>query len=367
MTTGDGRSLSVEVTGRDRLDDPVVNGVIYEVRPAHERHIFQRVLAGVASGGDAVKQLDLIMELVAAAALDIDAAVVGHGPDGSFDVVTATRDDLRTALERAAADGELRPFAGPAPSPTFAAVGDLDGRLRKFLGELGYVDAWHVDVSVPVIDRDYRIVAFTPVHHIPAMGVIDRLNHSAELAAVVLVRVRSDEMLDWAAHHDPLTDLPNRLGLRRRIDSMSDDGRDFAVLFVDLDGFKLVNDRHGHAVGDAVLRQVAGRLASITRTTDLVARLGGDEFAVVLGPASTHPDSAAAAAAFSERILEALEEPIVIDGVHARVSASIGLVSARTGTDIEAAVERADRAMYVAKSAGGGRFHDADRAEPSWS
>lgn len=360
LVTRTGRVIPVEVIGRDVLDHPGVQGIVYEVRPAYERDIFQRVLAGVATGGDIVDQLDLIMELVSATTLDIEAAVVAHSPDGAIDVVTASRSDLHAVLDCAALDGQLHRFSVPAASPVFTAVDDIDGHVAVELKGLGLVDAWHIDVAVPVLDCDYRIVAFTPIHHIPEMGVTDRLVQAAELAAVVLMRVRSEKLLAHAAHHDPLTDLPNRMGLRQRIDDLRTDGEDLAVLFVDLDGFKAINDSHGHAIGDLVLCEVAERLSGVVRDSDLIARLGGDEFAIVLGKSSTHPHTPRGAIDFAERILDALSTPIAVDGSTHSISASIGFVEVDATTDIETAVAGADQAMYVAKRAGGGRIHGVD-------
>ena len=354
--TGD--VVPVEVVGRDALDRPEIDGIIYEIRPGHERDIFQRVLAGVAMGGDVVHQLDLIMDLLAATAVDIEAAVVLHRRDGAAEVVTASLPSLRESLSAAAATGSIEPFDERAEVPAYHAVDELSGPVGEALADLGFVDVWHVDVAIPVIDDTYRIVATTPIRHVAAMGLIDRLNRAAELAAVVLLRVRAERLLAHAAHHDPLTDLPNRLGLKRLVGLMEPGGRDFAVLFVDLDDFKEINDVHGHSIGDRVLQVVADRLRSVIRSTDVIARLGGDEFAIVLGPSATTPSTPEGARDLAERVLASLSQPIDVDGTTHAVSASIGFVAVDAATDIEVAVAGADRAMYVAKRAGGGRAHE---------
>ncbi|WP_420453739.1 diguanylate cyclase domain-containing protein [Ilumatobacter sp.] len=358
IVSSSGEVLPVEVIGRDAFHEPDVGGIIFEVRSAAERDIFQRVLAGVAMGGDVVNQLELILDLISATPFEIESAVLASRSGGSAEVIVASTPALGEVLRRGAEAGELAPLVRPAPGPTNTAVADLSSSVSRGLTALGLVDAFHVDVAVPSVDQDYRIVVFTPVHHIPALGVGERLRRAAELASVVLLRVRAESMLARAAHHDPLTELPNRLGLRSRVDGFDrgDDG--LSVLFVDLDDFKHINDRHGHSTGDRVLRVVAERLTAVTRSTDVIARLGGDEFAVVLGPFASGPKTAGDAAEFADRLLDALASPIVVDGIEHRVSASIGFVHVDSATDVEVAVAGADRAMYVAKRAGGGRVHD---------
>jgi diguanylate cyclase (GGDEF)-like protein len=132
--------------------------------------------------------------------------------------------------------------------------------------------------------------------------------------------------------------------------------QELAVLFVDLDGFKSVNDRFGHATGDEVLRELAERIRSVTRPSDLVARLGGDEFAVVIPALGLDLDTAVPAMA--ERIIDVVDHPVTTDHGPVVLSASVGFVVVDADVGIEAALANADRAMYVAKRAGGARVHD---------
>ncbi len=147
------------------------------------------------------------------------------------------------------------------------------------------------------------------------------------------------------ASEDPLTGLANRASLLARLDLMLHRPDPLAVLYLDLDGFKAVNDGWGHRCGDQVLVEVAQRLAAVVRHDDLLARLGGDEF-VVLAPGRT---SAADVTRLAIRVQEALRAPFVVDGVGHRVGASVGTAVRAPGDTPLTVLDRADRAMYRAK------------------
>ncbi|MFD6419132.1 putative bifunctional diguanylate cyclase/phosphodiesterase [Streptomyces sp. NPDC060194] len=177
----------------------------------------------------------------------------------------------------------------------------------------------------------------------------------------VTERVRLQAQLQHNAEHDPLTDLPNRALFTRRVTQAlagrrtTDCGT--AVLFIDLDGFKAVNDTIGHQAGDELLVQAARRLADSVRAGDTAARLGGDEFAaLVTGDGNRDP----AAREFhihelADRLRLALSEPYVINGHPVRVAASIGVAFAEPGVTPGDIMRNADLAMYRAKAAGKGR------------
>ncbi len=176
-------------------------------------------------------------------------------------------------------------------------------------------------------------------------------------------RRRAQERIDFLAHHDPLTELPNRLLFKDRFErALAHDDRSgmrTALLFIDLDRFKPINDQHGHHVGDIVLREVAARLSTCVRGTDTVSRQGGDEFLIAL----TDMRGSDAAIQVANKVLAALNRPFMVDGQALTLSASIGIVICPdNGTAFEDLLRKADTAMYGAKRAGGNtfRFRGAD-------
>jgi diguanylate cyclase (GGDEF)-like protein len=175
----------------------------------------------------------------------------------------------------------------------------------------------------------------------------------ARLRGVVTVLSRTLRAVEEQANTDQLTGLANRRSFHDRWQRELDRGAvRSALLYVDLDGFKPVNDALGHTAGDTVLTAVADRLRTMVRADDMVARLGGDEFAVILG--DTDDESAHLVA---QRIVEALADPFPCQNLPITIGASVGVVVGRRGDDPEVLLRRADAAMYAAKAAGRGRVH----------
>jgi diguanylate cyclase (GGDEF)-like protein/PAS domain S-box-containing protein len=172
----------------------------------------------------------------------------------------------------------------------------------------------------------------------------------------VTERIRLQDQLARRAYHDDLTGLPNRTLFRDRLDHATAraarTGEPLALLLVDLDGFKQVNDSLGHDTGDRVLREVAARFARAVRPGDTLARFGGDEFGLLLEDAGEP-----AATALATRLLESFEQPIAVDDGEFALGASIGIViDPGGGTASDELLRHADIAMYAAKDAGRSRF-----------
>ncbi len=150
-------------------------------------------------------------------------------------------------------------------------------------------------------------------------------------------------LLQHRLHTDVLTGLSNRAGLRFHLGRLADTNEVVEVIYIDLDGFKAVNDVHGHATGDAVLTEIGRRLSRIVRSEDCAARLGGDEFAVIAYVEDTQPHR------LSDRIHEAFVTPILVGDLEIRLGASIGSQRAEPGDDIGLAMRLADADMYDQK------------------
>lgn len=165
--------------------------------------------------------------------------------------------------------------------------------------------------------------------------------------------LENQHRLDHLAHHDQLTGLPNRLFLAAHLPGAIEEARcsshNLAILFLDLDRFKHINDSRGHETGDALLKTVAQRIRSTVRSVDVAVRMGGDEFIVVLKEVTTTAEVNDAA----ERIIEALSRPVVINGRSLFTTVSIGIsLYPRDGADMEELLRHSDTAMYQAKERG---------------
>lgn len=242
------------------------------------------------------------------------------------------------------------PEVQPAPSAVELHAEGLRQALADFRQSLG---------TVP---QDYQSMTFAERE-----AAFLRLSMAAEEAARIAEKaVRGLDELAKATQRDPLTDTPNRtlmidrmetaMGMARRRESL------LAVMFLDLDQFKRVNDTRGHACGDEVLKLVARRLESVVRDSDTVCRYGGDEFVVLL-PEIAQPGDAGLIA---EKILEALAEPHDLDGVDTGVRASIGIsLFPEDGDQVPVLLKSADTAMYRAKKLPGSsfQFHSTPPAE----
>jgi len=188
-----------------------------------------------------------------------------------------------------------------------------------------------------------------------------------KVAGAVLVfqdvteRQQAAEMIRYMANHDSLTNLPNRNFCNKRlpqaISLAKRQNRIVCLLFIDLDRFKPINDKFGHAVGDRVLRRVADRLKKMLRASDSVCRLGGDEFVILL----ESTQSVEGAEYVAQKTIETLNEPIVVEGHQCSIGASIGIsIYPHDCQDANTMLQHADIAMYAAKKLGRNRFQRYD-------
>lgn len=196
---------------------------------------------------------------------------------------------------------------------------------------------------------------------IPIHDAAGALTHWVSIDRDVTVRKHAEQSIHRLAYFDVLTALPNRPSLMDRIDaalvSASADGRLGAVLFVDLDNFKNINDARGHAVGDAFLQVVAQRLGSVVRPQDTLARLGGDEFVILMTGLGRNAGTAAALGlALAQEVCKAMARPFAVDGQPYSSTASIGVTLLRGGQQsAHDLLRESDTAMYRAKRSGRNR------------
>ena len=183
----------------------------------------------------------------------------------------------------------------------------------------------------------------------------ERLAGIASLASTALGGLTLLDEVRYQAFHDSTTNLPNTRLFEDRISQAITSGRRTGTrhgfLFIDLDRFKMINDSHGHKMGDDVIRAVATRLTDCVRDADTVARVGGDEFAVLISDLREEED----AATIARKIVDALERPFAVRGMTLAIGASVGITIFPVGMDTyDTVLSRADSAMYEAKSRGGG-------------
>lgn len=189
-----------------------------------------------------------------------------------------------------------------------------------------------------------------------------RVQHYVGMFSDITRLKEHEQALQRIAHYDALTGLPNRVllhdRLRQAMARTRRSQRKLAVVFLDLDGFKGINDRHGHAVGDQLLVQLAQRMQQALRGGDTLARLGGDEFVAVLQDLDDHT----ASIPVLQRLLLAAATPVVVDGLALQVTASLGLAFYPQHSDVDAdqLLRQADQAMYQAKLSGKNRYHVFD-------
>ncbi|MDP9389547.1 MAG: EAL domain-containing protein, partial [Actinomycetota bacterium] len=307
---------------------------------------------GRAGGGAALPAVEAALDTLAARSEQnrrslVSAAVVAQSADltvvlGADGLIASASPAAATMLGRPAEWLRGRPLAGLVHADDRPALDDLRspvapaGERASVELRLSHLRGHWVPTEVSAID----------LRHDPAVQAV-ALN-----IRDVSVRKGHEEELVRRALHDPLTGLANRALFREHVEHAlarlrRSPARPHAVLFIDLDGFKTVNDSLGHAAGDEVLLEVAGRLRRSMRPGDTAARLGGDEFAVLLEN-TTEADTVALA----QRILQVLPAPVVVQGKEVVLSGSIGIALSEPGQDADELLRNADVAMYTAKSDG---------------
>jgi len=239
----------------------------------------------------------------------------------------------------------------PHPEPVFFDLDSDDDLVRSYLESYGAVAA----ITAPIVARGEFLGTLSVTVKSdqdrlkPRRELLDRLSGIVAQAASALQTARLLDKVTYQARHDGLTGLANRMvfteEMERALATARETGKSFALLFVDLDGFKGVNDELGHHAGDELLCEVARRLLAGVRG-DTVARLGGDEFGILLSGVNGPADAEVAV----ERVMQAFDDPFLVAGEVLALSASVGrALWPEDAVEMEALMRHADAEMYRAK------------------
>lgn len=319
----DGDWREVEIVANNLLDEPEVNGILINARDVTDRTVSKRREQKARSRFEQAFQrspIGMALTTLEGRFVRVNQAMcelLDHSPQSLLSTSILDATDPRDHRATVAAAVEL-----------------LEGRSASFSLEKRFLSAqgtplWTRSTVTLLSDDDGE-----PLHFLTQ---IENIEERRDLL----------EQLRRSALRDPLTGLANRAGFEEYLESLSPN-LPVAVLALDLDRFKMVNDTAGHAVGDEVLKVVATRIRGSIRSQDLAARIGGDEFVVV----TAHPRSHDEVLDMAERILQRLRTPIAIDHRTHQVGASGGVTTGLAAEALQLLV-RADRASYAAKRAGG--------------
>ncbi|TML92766.1 MAG: diguanylate cyclase [Actinobacteria bacterium] len=361
LAHADGSWVPVEMVANNRLDDPAVAGIVMTIRDIRERKRMEALLIGHSRVLEMVARREPLEATLDALAMLIESYVVG----ARCAVVLLDEDghSLRTAAAPSLTPDVRRAIEGATVHAGEGMTADVVtdpgwDSFRSLVQSHGLVPAWSVPVAIASGERSMGavIILAEPGGRVTA-DERRLLELSGRLTAIAVNEAATAVDLDYRATHDLLTGLANRALfldlLERALARVERRPWLVALLFLDFDGFKLVNDRFGHEAGDELLRVVAGRLRDALRPSDTVARFGGDEFAVLCEDLADEDD----ACVLAERVGALIAEPVTIEGATVAVTASIGVALARgPGIDPGTLLRTADQAMYAAKERGEGIY-----------
>jgi diguanylate cyclase (GGDEF)-like protein len=305
LRTPDGEYTALECTLTNLLSDPEVGMLLVDVALPSQFRYLDNAVELTRVGGDIGDVLSLILDQFTPGVPSQPAAVIvdHHGV-----VLTATAN-------------APEPY-GPVALSTYVDAWEVELFESTHVESVGYARFWSSLESLHPFD-------------------VETASRVARQAAVAIGRHRATVELERAAHNDVLTGIPNRRALEQELQRRLGRNDEVLLAYLDLDGFKEINDRLGHAAGDHVLRIVAERLASSLRFTDVAARIGGDEFVLLFGAPAPSID------VIGDRLALSINAPIMWGDEIIQISASIGFGS--DATDADALLRSADRAMLSAK------------------
>jgi len=367
VRAADGSCVEVEAGAVNLLHDPDVGGILVTARDVSSRARADTFTAGqaeilrqIAAAAPLESTMRALVELVDEHLGTGGVAVLPLGETGegrSFSAAPLPPGRLESLVHAVGLPpaGEVRVVDGLEPLRAFP---DLAAALRaEQVGRLAVValGAPAAGSGATRPEPPGVLVWLMPEHTRPDTGAIAALRAAAELAAIAIERERAERDLAHLALHDVLTGLAIRHLLVDRLEQALNRakrrGRRLALVFLDLDRFKTINDTLGHDVGDQLLRQFAERLRLLVRPEDTVARFGGDEFVVLV----EHVIDEQEAAQIAERLEGSMNEPFQLDEQQLAVTASVGIVIGKGDDQPAALLRNADSAMYRAKELGRNR------------
>lgn len=354
------------------LDAPSLSGIVITSRDITERKLGESILAGQNHVLEMIGMDAPLHDVLMALARLLEA----HFDGMHAAILLLDQDGLRARLGAAPslAPDYLRALDGIAVGSRVGAGGARGAGGRQFAlidvrQDLQWADyrdlakrhGYHACWAAPILSAKGEVLGALGMHyrepHQACAIELKLAEDTARIAGIAIERKRTEAKFNHMAYHDALTGLPNRVLLQDRLNQaiihgerIKDSG---AVLFIDLDQFKQINDTLGHHAGDRLLQEVARRLQNCMRKEDSLGRLGGDEFVLTL----MAPADSRSAAQVAQKIMDALQAPVMLDGLAVKVSCSVGIsMYPGDGQSAEVLMRNADIAMYRAKAKGRGNF-----------
>ncbi|HXY44655.1 MAG TPA: diguanylate cyclase [Acidimicrobiales bacterium] len=353
----DGTVRLTQAWAVNRAKEPGTGVIVVVLLPESAYDRFDQVLSAIVKDVSLEETLASLAEALGHMPVMRECYFLRPGPDDR---------GLLRSPERTSAPGPPSPgpwdeiWAGAA-SVECESLSQLSSALREQARATGFASVACFAVHPgPEGHADACLVAWSREEGRMTPFARLALERAILIASLAMSYRSEDEGLRDAALRDPLTGLGNRRSFFQALEVLVAAGEQPAILYIDLDGFKAINDNLGHLAGDAVLRVVARRLASVMRPTDELARLGGDEFAVLCNGSPSGEQMVMIA----QRVVEQLSRPLSVgDGETVDVGASIGIAQGLpVGTPVDTILGRADRALYEAKGKGKGQWAFATMA-----
>jgi len=336
LLNSDGTPVTLEVTGNAFLEEDEVNGVLVVLREVTHRRLVDDSLELLARGADCETVMVEVVQLAESVISKGRAAVV------VLDQVAVPAGVVSTGV-----------LPGPTTQPAPEVALMPDGYWMERFDGAAVGSSLRMRATFPLIDENDGLsgylVIWSPEHRPFRQWTLIGIARAIRVGMIGIERERAERSTKWAASHDSLTGAWSRNAFwdeaARRAALADDDSPLGAIVWVDLDDFKRVNDTYGHGTGDEVLRRTADRIAAAVRADDVVCRLGGDEF-IVLCPGLDDFE----AAAIGERLDRLLARPMRVGDLLIEVTASVGVaVGELSAEGLDALLEQADGAMYASK------------------